>query len=351
MKKLSTILIFLGVAGFFAYKLYSNKQKNAAEVAIVAEKQSAVAVSAVVVSKENVLGEFLSNGTFLAEQDLNVAAEMGGQVLKILVKEGDFVRAGQTLAQIKAERVNVGLDQARAVLDQAKADVNRFEAAYKTGGVTLQQLEQVKLQLANAQANYNSANILSGDSSVRSKISGIVTRKNVEEGSFVGAGTSLFNVVNIENLKLAVSVDEHQVSQIKVGDKVLVKAATLSEDLEGKISFIASKAVGALKFPVEVIVSNKGQKLKAGMYATAYFKSNTNKDVEKVIVPRQAFVGSISQGKIFKIVDNKAQLIDVVAGQNFGEKVEIVSGLSAGDVIVTAGQINLDNNTPVKIIK
>lgn len=349
MKKIVTFVLSVGAIGFIAYKLYSNKQKNAQEVAIVSQKQSNVVVRATSVVSEDVADLFVVNGTFSAMQDLDVAAEMGGQVVKIYVKEGDRVSSGQVLAQIKADRTSVGLEQAQAVLNNAQNDLKRFENAYQTGGVTQQQLEQIRLQLANAQANYNSARISAGDTSVRSKINGIVSSKRIEEGAFVGAGTPLFNVVNIEALKLKVNVDEAQIPHLKVGDKVTILPSVGKEAVEGKITFIAPKSNGALKFPVEIMVENKDKSLKAGMYASAKFASDSQTKAKTLIVPRSAFVGSVSQNRIFKIVDNKAQMIMVKSGRNYGDKVEILEGLSAGDQIVISGQINLDNGTPVKV--
>lgn len=349
MKKITYILISIGLVAYVAYRLYSNKQRNAAEVAIVKDLQTEVAVRVASVNEEKTSELFIVNGTFQAEQDLNVSAEIGGQVQQIVVKEGDFVHQGQVLAYIKADRVNVGLEQAKAVLSTAQADLVRFENAFKTGGVTQQQLEQVRLQVKNAQANFNSAQISSGDTSVKSKISGIVSSKNVEEGTVVGAGTPLFNVVNIDQVKLVVNVDESQISKLKIGQKVSIKPSA-SDEVSGKITFIAPKSNGALKFPVEISVENKNRILKAGMYATAKFAGNEN-DTPILVVPRTAFVGSVSQNKIFRVVNGKAELVSVVSGRNFGEKVEILQGLSKGDQVVTSGQINLENNTPVKIVQ
>ena len=350
MKKVIISIIIIGLVGFMAYKLYSNKEKNAREVAIVAQKEAQVAVRAAKATQESIAELFTANGTFVAEQDLNVSSEVGGQVVKIFVKEGDFVQAGQILAQTKADRTNVQLDNARAALQTAQSDLKRFESAYQTGGVTAQQLEQARLQLKNAQANFNSASIISGDTSVRSKISGIVSSKEVEEGTLVNPGQPLFNIVNINLLKLKITVDEAQVGSLKVGDIVKVKPSSSAEVIEGKVTFIAPKSNGALKFPIEIVVPNTNHKLKAGMYATAQFgKSNEQSTV--LVVPHSAFVGSVSQNKIFKIENGKAILLTVKSGRNFGDKVEIISGLSAGDQVVISGQINLDNGTPVKIVE
>ena len=101
---------------------------------------------------------------------------------------------------------------------------------------------------------------------------------------------------------------------------------------------------------MEILVPNKDKKLKAGMYATAHFDTNNNEN-NVLVVPHSAFVGSISQNKIFKIVNGKAEMVIVKSGRNFGDKVEIINGLSVGDEVVTSGQINIDNGTPIKIVE
>jgi len=277
MKKVITTIIILALIGFMAFKLYSNKQKNAEEVAIVAQKEAQVAVRAAQVAEENVSDLFSANGTFVAEQDLDVSSEVGGQIIKIFVKEGDFSSA-----------------------------------------------------------------IISGDTSVRSKISGIVSSKKVEEGAMVGAGTPLFNVVNIDNLKLKITVDENQVSKLTLGQTIKIKPSAMTNEIEGKIIFIAPKADSAMKFPVEILVANKDRKLKAGMYATAQLGSEAQSSTA-LVVPHSAFVGSVSQNKIFKIINGRnaqgedilqAQEITVKSGRNFGDKVEIISGLTAGEKVI-----------------
>ena len=95
------------------------------------------------------------------------------------------------------------------------------------------------------------------------------------------------------------------------------------------------------------------------MYATAQF-AGQSQSATALVVPHSAFVGSVSQNKIFKIVAGKndkgedvpkAELVTVKSGRNFGDKVEILSGLSAGDQVITSGQINVDNGTPVKVVE
>src|SRR5690606_35924815 len=103
-----------------------------------------------------------------------------GRVVKVLVDEGAHVRAGQTLAVIEGDKLNVGVQNAQAVYNSALADVQRFESAFETGGVTKQQLDQIKLQYENAKNNLKSAQLNASDVTIKSSINGIINKKMIE---------------------------------------------------------------------------------------------------------------------------------------------------------------------------
>ncbi|MDO4224831.1 MAG: efflux RND transporter periplasmic adaptor subunit [Bergeyella zoohelcum] len=348
-KSLFTILAIVAVIAGAIFILQKNKKKNDEQVAIVAEKNDEVAVRTAIVQDENMSGEFSVNGTFVPNRQANISAEMGGQLVGLYVKEGSYVGAGQVIAKVKGDLINVNVGNAQANLDQAVSALNRYEAAYKTGGVTALQLDQARLQVKNAKAQLQSAQLQSGDTNVVAKVSGIVNKKNVEVGSVVGAGTAIVEVVDISSVKLRVDVDQSLVSRLSMGEIVTIKPDVIDGTIDGRITFIAPAASGALKFPVEITVSNVNNQLKAGMYATAIF--NDKGTQSRLIVPRNAFVGSVSDNLIFVVKDGVAHLTKVQSGINFGDKVEILGGLNAGEQVVVSGQINLSDKTKVKILK
>ncbi|MCC2591478.1 efflux RND transporter periplasmic adaptor subunit [Chryseobacterium sp. MFBS3-17] len=351
MKKnvIISILAVLGIGAAFYFILQNNKKKNNEQVAIVAEKNTNIAVRTATVAAEDVSGEFLVNGTFLPNRQAQISAEMGGQLIALYVKEGSYVSAGQSIGRLSGDKVNVNVSSAKANLDNAQMALNRYEQAYKTGGVTALQLDQARLQVTNAKAQLQSANLTSGDTNIISKVSGIVNQKFVEVGTVLGAGTPIVEVVDISSVKLKVDVDQSLVSELAVGNIVKVQPDVIEGTVDGRITFIAPSSSGALKFPVEITVQNSGRQLKAGMYGTAVFNRSGSSNV--LTVPREAFVGSVSDNQIFVVRGDRAHLTKVQSGVNFGEKVEIISGLKAGDQVVTSGQINLTDKSKVKVLK
>ncbi|GAL85752.1 RND transporter [Sporocytophaga myxococcoides] len=343
-------LIILAAIGGIAYVLRSNKAKNEAQTAIVAQKNASVAVRAEVADYKQMNMQYAANGTFSAKQEVMISSEVSGKITNVLVREGAFVRAGQVLAVIRGDKLNVTLSNAQAVYENAKNEVERFESAYATGGVTKQQLDQIKLQLENARNNLQNARLTASDVNVKASFAGVVNKRSIEAGSYVSPGQQMFEIVNVSSLKQKVYVDEKNISSIKLGQQVKVETPVLpGKTWTGVVSFIAPKADGSLNFPVEIeIKNNPNNELKAGMYGTTRFGSDQTGDV--LVVPRNAFVGNISSNQVFVIQDGKAILTQVVSGRNFGDYIEILSGVSKGQKVVVSGQINLLDQTLVEVI-
>lgn len=345
------IVLIIGSIGAIAFVLSNNKKEAEEKTAVVAQTNATIAVRVDTVSKELPNLDVIANGNFAPSQELSFSAEKAGRVVNVLVKEGAYVQAGQTLATIRVDQLSVDVQSAEAAYQNALTDKERYENAFKTGGVTQQQLDQALLNLSNAKAKLQQSKINLGDANIKATISGIVNKRHIEPGSVVSPGTPLFDIVNVSKLKLNVTVNEAQVANLQVGKPVKVKASVFPDkEFSGKISFIAPKADAALNFPIEIEISNNaGNQLKAGMYGTAIF--DFPNQVPITIVPRTAFVGSVNSNQVFVVENNKAILKTVTAGRILGDKVEIVSGLNEGDLVVTSGQINLANGSAISVIK
>lgn len=349
---ITALVIILAIAGIVLV-LTNNKKKNAAKTAIVAQGSGAISVRTAVIEKQAVNLDFSVNGTFAPIQELNFLSENAGRVTKIYVEEGDRVTKGQSLARVDAEILNTDKETAEANLQNAIRDEARYSSSFKTGGVTQQQLDQAKLAVQNAKLRLQSTQRRVSDANIKSPINGIVNKKYIEVGAFVNAqGTQMFELVDVSKLKLKVSVNESQVANLKVGDRVQIKSNVFpTDDYVGKITFIAAKADASLNFPIEIMVeNNKKNTIKAGMYGTAIFKFPSQ--APTLTIPRGSFVGSVSSNQVFVLGEgNKAVLRKVVAGRILGENVEILDGLKEGETVITSGQINLVNGTPVAPVK
>ncbi|MDR6845327.1 efflux RND transporter periplasmic adaptor subunit [Flavobacterium granuli] len=352
-KNIIIVVVILGALALIAVKLNKNKAENIAKTDIVAEKNASVSVKTAQVKTEDLSLDFLANGNFQPIQELTFSAEKSGKVISVLVKEGDYVNVGQAMLIVRSDVINVNAQTAKAAYDNAKSDYDRYQNAYNSGGVTKQQLDQAKLALTNATNSLKQANINVGDTKVKAPISGFINKKFIEPGSILAGmpATAMFEIVNVSKLKLTVSVNESQVASLKLGNTINVTSSVFPDKtFAGKITFIAAKADESLNFPIEIEISNNADKsLKAGMYGTANFGSKQKQHLK--VVPRNAFVGSVSSNEVFVVENGIAKLKKVTSGRIIGEQVEIVDGLSDGETVIITGQINLQDGNAVEVIK
>lgn len=355
MKKIGkiivTIVVIIVSLGAIAKVLSNNKKKSEEKTKIVAQENASVSVRIDTVSRAIPNLDVVANGNFAPAQELKLASEKSGRVVHVLADEGSYVKQGQTVATIRVDQLSVDLHNAEANYQTARTDLERYENAFKTGGVTQQQLDQARLNVENAKAKLDQSKINLGDASIRATISGIVNKRHIEPGSVVSPGTALFDIVNVSTLKLNVNVNEAQIPYLSVGKQVQVKASVFPEKtFTGKINFIAPKADEALNFPVEItITNNAANQLKAGMYGTAIFDFPNQSPV--IMVPRTAFVGSVNSKQVFVADNGVARLQSVTPGRVIGDKVEVLNGLTRGTLVITSGQINLVDGSRVSILQ
>lgn len=354
MKKgIITVIAIVAVIASIGWVLSNNKKKNEAKTAIVAQGASGdVTVRVDQIEKSAVELDFTANGNFIAAQRITFNAENSGRISRILVDEGSRVSKGQLLAVIETDILAVDLQAAEDAYQNAKRDLERYESSFRTGGVTQQQLDQARLNTRNASARLQQAKVRVSDANVRAPFNGIVNKRFIEQGAYVSPGNQLFEIVDVSKLKLAVTVNESQVANLKKGDRVRVKSNVFPDkNFSGKITFIAPQADNSLSFPVEIeIANNQDDLLKAGMYGTAIFEFPDQ--APAVTVPRTAFVGSVSSNRVYVLENgNTARERKVIAGRVFGDRVEILEGLKEGETVITSGQINLTDGIKVSPIK
>lgn len=356
VRTILTVVVVLALLVWAGFTLVGNKKKSEEETRIVAQVNDSIAVNVSQVSFQNINTDYIANGTFEPFQEMMFPSEVSGKVVRVLVDEGSYVKAGQTLAVIRGDSQSIDLTAAQAAYQNAMTDNQRYENALQSGGVTQQQVDASRLQLKNAKAQLDQARLRVGDMNVRATINGVVNQRLIEPGSYVSPGTNMFEIVNVSSLKLRVEVDESQIVRYKVGENIKVTSSVYPDkEFVGKITFIAPKATASLNFPVDIQVSNSaGKDLKAGMYGTAVFSSQTDEVKAKpvLVAPREAFVGGVNNSEVFVVnKDATVKLIKISTGRNFGEWIEILDGLNDGQTVVTSGQINLTDGAKVKVIQ
>jgi membrane fusion protein, multidrug efflux system len=347
MKKIIPVLSVIALVAVVVIVLISNKRSVEKKTELATQVSTSVSVGTEVVKASALNMSFSSNGSLEPIRELSFVSDVSGRVMKILAEEGSYVSAGQVLIQSDKELLEADFTASEAAYNALKVDLERFTNANKTGGVTDQQLESIRTQYVSAESRYITSRRRLADSKIKAPISGVISKRYIEIGSYLNPGAKLFDIIDDSKLRVWCNVTEHQVLLIKKGQNVRVRCNTFPEETyNGIINFIGPRADKSLNFPVEVIIEGKEMKLlKAGMYVTAYFDALGER--QTIVIPRSAITGSVRNAKVYLVKNGTVKEQDVVVGSMMDKKVEILNGLQAGDSIVVAGLINVSEGVKV----
>jgi RND family efflux transporter MFP subunit len=338
------------VAGLvISWRLSENKETMKENAELTQVRNTTVAVAIDTVTTETFSSDFEVNGTFEPSQEVMVISDVNGRITSLKIDEGSYVKRGQLILTVDNQLLNNQLKSLQLNLDKSRRDLARMQNLLADGGVTQTQFEEAKLGSESLEIQIASLQKQIADTYMKSPISGVVSNMMVENGSYLAPGAQVANIVNTNPIRLKVFLTEEQVVTVKSGQKVAITADVLAgKTFNGTVTFVDVKADNTKRFPVEIQIPNSNA-IKAGMNGEATF--NAGKPVNVLAAPREAFVGTVQDGQVFVLDGNKARLRKVTPGDIYGNQVVIRSGLAAGERVITSGQINLQDNTEVSVIK
>lgn len=311
-----------------------------------AADETVISVAVAQAVKKDVPQDETYSSTVQANVTNNIAPQTAARIRKINVEVGDFVSAGQILAEMD----RLQLDQAKLKLVNDSTELTRLKALYEQGGLSQADYEAVELSYEVSKSTYS--NLLE-NTILRSPVSGVVTARNYDKGDLFGMSQPLFVVQQITPVKVLVGVSESDYTKVKRGDEVKVKAdAVPGQEFVGKVNRIYPTINPASHtFQVEVLVANGNRLLRPGMYVKADMTFAVN---NSVVVPDEAVVKQQGSGlrSVFVVkADNTVESRVVTLGRHTLEnEYEILEGLDEGETVVTKGQTALKNGSKVTVL-
>ena len=274
----------------------------------------------------------------------NIAPQTSMRISKINVEVGDFVRAGQILAEMD----RLQLQQAELQMKNNETEFNRLKGLYDAGGLSKSDLDAIELSYKVSKTNYD--NLLQ-NTILRSPINGVVTARNYDKGDMYSMSQPIYTVEQIAPVKLLVGISESDYSKVKKGNEVNITVdAFPGKVFIGKINRIYPTINEATHtFNVEVIVPNKDNVLRPGMYARVTVQFGVN---HSVVVPDTAIVKQTGSGERFVYVlnaDGTVTYQNVKLGRRIDSMYEILSGIEDGARVVTEGQVRLKDGVKVTV--
>ncbi len=320
----------------------NNGSKTAGQVAAAEEVIPTVSVTEV--SVREVPQEATYTTTIQAYVKNNIAPQTAGRISRILVDVGDFVKAGQVVAEMDQTQ----LAQVELQMKNNEIEYKRLKGLYEVGGLSKSDLDAIEMAYNVSRTQYD--NLLE-NSRLLSPIDGVITARNYDAGDMYAMSAPIYTVEQIVPVKLLVGISEADYTKVKKGDSVVITADALpGRTFNGKIRKIYPTVDPATRtFTVEVVVDNSNSTLRPGMFARATVQFGVN---NSVVIPDVAVVKQQGSGERFVYVlnaDGTVTYSKVVLGRRMGAEYEVLEGIADGAKVVTGGQIRLKDGIKVTV--
>ncbi len=277
-------------------------------------------------------------GEIEGSRDALLASALGGFVERVAVKDGAVVRRGQLLVRIDGELHAAQRDQAAAQLAQSEAELGRLEAL--GDHATPSQLEQARTQVAVTGAALRQAQAQHDRSVIRAPFDGTVAGLDVEEGEYAAPGSPVLRLVQLDPVRVTLSVPDRDVVALEEGMEVTVTASSRARTFPGTVDHVGR--AGDLRtrtFPVRVHVPNPDGALLPGMIARVG-ATRTLSD-EAIVLPQDWVVTRLEGQGVFLEEEGVARWRPVTLGPLLRHQVVVEEGLAPGDRVVMTGHREL----------
>jgi RND family efflux transporter MFP subunit len=323
-------------------------------------------------------------GSLAADEQAGVAAEIGGRVIGTPVERGTRVAAGAVLIRISGTEADASLREAdanaaqlearvglvagqpfdpvrvpdvlnaKAALDWAEADFNRIKALVDQKVVSQSEYEQKLTHVQAARQQYQAAlngaqqsfrslqaararvdlaRKSSADTVVRAPFSGIVAERFVSTGDYVTRGMKVATVVRIDPVRVELTVPEQYLSLVTAGQAVRLSVdAYPGEVFTAKVRFV-SPALKANQraLTVEAVAQNTDNRLKPGLFVTAFLQQSA--PAPAMLVPASAVETAAGTSRVYVLAGSKVEERIVTTGEKVGDRVELATGVKAGEQV------------------
>ena len=293
---------------------------------------------------------------------------MMGYITDLKVSTGQKVRKGQLLVSIndddlraKKSQADAGIMQAQAGYNSAKKDFERFTALFKQQSASQKELDNVTTQYQMAEAGLNAAKAMRSEvmaqfayANMTAPFDGTVTETFVKAGTMANPGAPLLTIEGGGELQAVVSISETDILKIKNGTSADIKLKSSNEVIKGKVTEISSSSQGSSgQYAVKLALDSKKDAALSGMFVNVTFpiEKDTNATASTmVVIPKSAVISQGQLNGVYTVTaDNIALLRWLRLGKTYGDNIEVLSGLAAGEKYVVKADGKLFNGSKVTL--
>ena len=311
-------------------------------------EDTAMRVDATVLRPGTVTERIRTNGTLRADESVELTAETQGKITDIRFEEGDRVQEGRLLVQINDAELQAEKQRLEHRLSLATDRAERQETLLQEGGVSQEEYDATVNQVEVLRSELELVNARIEKTKVRAPFDGVVGLRAVSEGAYLSPQTPITTLQRIDPIKLDFSVSEQYATRVQPGQAITFRVRSLERTLEGTV-YASNTQVNAetRTLQLRARAANPDEALRPGMFADVTVPLGQITDA--VVVPSFSVIPTLDGQRVFVAENGTAQPRNVTVGVRTDSTVQVTSGLSLRDTVITSGIQDLRTGLPIRI--
>lgn len=309
-----------------------------------------VPVEVAAASRRTVSSYVTATSTLEAKRTAQLLAETMGQVSSIRKEEGDRVRKGQVLVKVEDTQERLDFEKASIDLEVAEKEWQRVEELRKRDILSSKEFDEKRLAWEEAKHAKARARYALAKTEIVAPFSGIVTERNVQLGETVTPGKHVSTVADFDPLVVKFHVPESEAGPVEIGKPVTIEIPSRSSNvLNAEIALISpviDQGTGTVK--LTAYLDNPGFVMRPGTFVRARVIAATHDSA--LTIPRKALLSEDDVNYVFVAASDTTARVEVEPGITDGQFVEILSGLSPGELVITIGHGGLKSGDKIEVV-
>jgi len=345
-KILIAVIIFVILAIVLLPKIFSSEGNGTS--AMGGRPDVIVPVKAHIVSLESLSNSVFTTGTILANEEVELRSEISGKITRILFKEGSFVSKGDLLIKINDADLQAQLRRAESKVKLSEEKELRQRQLRDGNLISQEEYDNTLGELNVNQADYDLIKAQIDKTEIRAPFSGLIGLRSVSEGSYVTTANVIARLQNFNSLKVDFSIPERYFSSVQKGDELEFKISGSNQNFKAKVYAIEPKIdPGTRTLQIRAVCNAAYKELIPGAFANVELalKQTTN----AILIPTVSIVPELKGQKVFLYKSGIVIPQIVELGVREATRVQVTSGLSEGDTVITSGILQIRPKSKVKI--
>jgi membrane fusion protein (multidrug efflux system) len=340
--------LLIGLVGLIGYRITKNSDAKGSKDKEKEKNKQSITVSGTVVRLQTFDNNLALSGSIEANEQVDIRSEVSGIVTAIYFQEGSNVNKGQVLFKVNDIELKAQLAQAKTKESLSSENERRAKLLLQKEAISQEEYEVARADLKTTQAQSQLIQAQIEKTSIRAPFSGKIGLRSISPGTYITPSLIVAKLVNSGQLKITFSIPEKYAWQVKKNATISFKVSGSEQSYSAKVYAIEPEVeIATRTLKVRALANNKDGKLLPGTFADVELPLDIIKDA--VVIPTEAIIPIQNGKKVFIANKGMAKEVLVETATRTDASILILSGLKAGDTVLTSGVMSLKDEAPIVV--